>query len=54
MVYIAIQHNPQEEFVSHTGAINYAGLLAIFLPAFVLVGLATGLMAWVLCDLFRP
>lgn len=51
MVYIAIQHNPQGEFVSHvTGAINYAGLAAIFLPSFVLVSLAVGLMVWVLSD----
>jgi hypothetical protein len=51
MVFIAIQHNPQEEFVSHaTGAIDYAGLSAIFLPWFVLIGLAAGLLVWVLSD----
>jgi hypothetical protein len=51
MVFIAIQHNPQQEFVSHaTGAINYAGLSAIFLSWFVLIGLAAGLLVWVLSD----
>ncbi|HEY7549588.1 MAG TPA: hypothetical protein VH913_08730 [Hyphomicrobiaceae bacterium] len=51
MVYIAIQHNPQEEFVGHmTGAINYAGLSAIFLSWFVVVGLAVGFVVWVLSD----
>jgi hypothetical protein len=43
-VYIAIDHNPQEEFVSHaTGAVNYAGLSAIFLSWFVIVGVAASL-----------
>jgi hypothetical protein len=51
MVCIAIQHNPQEEFVSHmTGAINYGGLSAIFLSRLVVVGLAVGFVVWVLSD----
>ena len=55
MVYIAMDHNPQEEFVSHvTGAINYAGLSEIFLSWFVVVSVATGfalaLVAWPWAD----
>jgi hypothetical protein len=45
MVYIAIDHNPQGEFVNHeTGAVNYAGLSEIFLSWFVVVTLAAGLV----------
>jgi hypothetical protein len=45
MVYIAMEHNPQEEFVSlATGAINYAGLSEIFLSWLVVVSVATGLV----------
>jgi hypothetical protein len=55
MVYVAMDHNVQEEFASHaTGAINYAGLAEIFASWFALVGLATGfisaLVLWPLAD----
>jgi phosphate/sulfate permease len=54
-VCAAMDHNPQEEFVSHaTGAINYAGLAEIFVSWFALVSLATGfilaLVLWPLAD----
>jgi hypothetical protein len=54
-VYIAMDHNPQEEFISHaTGAINYAGLAEIFVSWFTVVSLATGfilaLVVWLWAD----
>ena len=55
MVYVAMDHNPQEAFVSHaTGAISYAGLAEIFVSWFAVVSLATGfilaLVLWPLAD----
>jgi hypothetical protein len=45
MVYMAMDHNPHEEFVNHaTGAINYAGLSEIFVSWFAVVSVATGLV----------
>jgi hypothetical protein len=45
MVFIAVDHNPQEAFISHaTGAVDYLALTWIFLPWFVLVGAVTGLV----------
>lgn len=51
-VYIAMDHNPQEEFVSHaTGAINYTGLAEIFVSWFAVVSVAASvafaLVVWV-------
>jgi hypothetical protein len=43
-VYIAIDHNPQEEFVKQaTDEVNYLGLSEIFLSWFVIVSLAVAL-----------
>jgi hypothetical protein len=44
MVRIAMEHNPQEEFLRlATGAINYAGLAEIFVSWFAVVSVAASL-----------
>jgi hypothetical protein len=44
MVYIAIDHNPQEEFVKHVAdEVSYLGLSEVFLSWFVVVSLAVAL-----------
>jgi hypothetical protein len=45
MVYIAMDHNAQEEFISGaTGTINYAGLSEIFLSWSVVISVAASLV----------
>jgi hypothetical protein len=44
-VYIAVEHNPQGEFINHeTGAVNYADLSVLFLSGFALSSLGAGLL----------
>ena len=56
MVFIAIQHNPQGEFINHeTGWVNYPYLSLLFLEWFAVVtlaaSLALALVMWVMCRL---